>query len=282
MTDEHDVIPNKPDEDDLRFAPPDSGPVMDEDDLQAVDDPPMLVPDTTYAEFEDLTADVDLDAALASISMLDDMLAEQEAAEQAERARVQAEADARAERQERLRNPEHFFPMPSMTTVQRGRMDSVIPALALIGIGAWLTFVLTTGNSHPTTLILSLSIALSLTLLARWLASGRWALGTLFFALTIPLTGGIAAYLLTSGLLVMGWPLTFAGVGLAFLITGVLGGEYRLMLPGLVICFGSLAGLVVTNGLLPAAALSVLASLWPLVVVVIAVLWLLPRFARRG
>jgi len=119
------------------------------------------------------------------------------------------------------------------------------------------------------------------TLLARWLASGRWALGNLFFALMLLLTGGVVGYLAVNGLLVVGWPLIFVGTGLAFLITGVLGGEYRLLLPGLVVCFGSLVALLVTNGVLPAATLSLLASLWPVVVVIIVVLFLLPRLPRR-
>jgi hypothetical protein len=200
--------------------------------------------------------DVDLDAALAAISALDDILAEQEAAEQAELARQQSEEEARAQRQARLQNPELFFPMPSLSTIQRGRLDSVVPALVMGG-------------------------GLGLTLLVHWLNSGRWALGALFFALCILLMGGIFAFIWLQGTLPTDWPLLLMGPGLAFFITGVIAREGKLLLPGLLLAIGSLAALLVTNRLLPDTTISLLAGLWPLALVIVAVLLLLPRFARR-
>jgi hypothetical protein len=152
----------------------------------------------------------------------------------------------------------------------------------MIGIGAWLTFSLTTGADGPSPLLLVLALCggLGVTLLARWLVSGRWALGTLFFALVVLLTGGIFALLLMQGTLAAYWPLLLIGPGLAFFITGVMAGEGKLLLPGLLLAIGGLAGLVVTNQWLPAAALTTLAGLWPVALVIILVLLLLPRVAR--
>ncbi|MBZ0303437.1 MAG: hypothetical protein K8J31_27085, partial [Anaerolineae bacterium] len=78
------------------------------------------------------------------------------------------------------------------------------------------------------------------------------------------------------------WPLLVAGPGLAFLLTGVIVGESRLLLPGVVIAVSSLAAMLVTNGALPAAALTTLAGLWPVALILIAILGLLPLVARRS
>ncbi|HLV37303.1 MAG TPA: hypothetical protein VKY59_19445, partial [Spirillospora sp.] len=179
--------------------------------------------------------------------------------------------------------PELFFPMPSLSTIQRGRLDSVVPALVLIGIGAWLTFALTTGTGAPSIGLLALVMGggLGLTLLVHWLNSGRWALGALFFALCILLMGGIFAFIWLQGTLPTDWPLLLMGPGLAFFITGVIAREGKLLLPGLLLAIGSLAALLVTNRLLPDTTISLLAGLWPLALVIVAVLLLLPRFARR-
>jgi hypothetical protein len=291
MTDEHEPPIDSEDPEngyDIRFAPPaDESDAPEADDLPSEREPEVeAAPEPASLTDEELTAapEVDLDAALAAISALDDILAEQEAAEQAEIERQRTEEQARADQQVRLQHPEQFFPMPSMATMQRGRIDSVVPALVLIGIGAWLTFALTAGSTAPsaTLLIIALCGGFALTLLARWLASGRWAMGALFFALLMLLTGGIFAYLLTQGTLITWWPLLLAGPGLAFLLTGVIVGESRLLLPGVVIAVSSLAAMLVTNGALPAAALTTLAGLWPVALILIAILGLLPLVARRS
>lgn len=274
----------------MRFAPPDADAAPAPEEVRdRIDAPPADVEDEAEAieqetNREDLTPapEVDLDAALAAISALDDILAEQEAVEQAEQARIQADEEARTTRQARLQNPELFFPMPALSTMQRGRLDSVVPALALIGIGAWLTFALTTGTA-PSVGLLALVVGggLGLTLLVRWLNSGRWALGALLFALTSLLLGGLFAFLFAQGTLPVDWPWLLLGPALAFFVTGVIAKEGKLLLPGLLLAISSLAGLAVTNHLLPDSTLAALAGLWPLALVIIAILLLLPRFARR-
>ena len=280
MTEKPEINPS---EDEMRFAPPDVEEAPTSEAVREEGKQPESEVVETVSEELAPAPEVDLDAALAAISALDDMLAEQEAAEQAELARMQSEEDARAKRQARLQNPELFFPMPALSTIQRGRLDSVVPALALIGIGAWLTFALTTGTGAPSIglLILVIGGGLGLTLLVHWLNSGRWALGALFFALCILLVGGIFAFVFAQGTLPTDWPLLLMGPGLAFFITGVIAREGKLLLPGLLLAIGSLASLVITNRLLPQATITLLAGLWPLALVIVAALLLLPRFARR-
>lgn len=226
---------------------------------------------------------VDLDAALAAVSSLDDMLAEQEAAELAEQAQQQAQIEAREQAEARLRNPEYFFAMPPMLTMQRGRLDSVIPALILILLGAWLTYSLTTAQASldPGLVLGVAGGGIGIALIARWLATGRWAMGALFFALVILLCGGVFLFLLSSGSLMTAWPLILVGVGLAFLITGLVAGQNRLALPGLVIIFASMIALVVTQGMLPEPVIGQLAAAWPIVAVIVVLLFALPLIFRR-
>lgn len=228
---------------------------------------------------------LDIEAALAAVSSLDDMLAEEEAREQARLDREAAEAEAQQQREARMQHPELFFAMPPLSTIQRGRADSVIPALALIALGAWLTFTLTTTQQMPSAplLLLAVSAVLGVTLLSRWLASGRWAGGALFFGLLLIGVGGALALLLAGGLLVTGWPLVIVAAGAALLLTGLLtkaaGG--RLVFPGLALVIAGVIGYSLTSGLLPVEVSSTLARLWPVVLVAALVILVLPALFRR-
>ena len=282
MTDEHDLEPDDSledgdPEDALRYAPRVEPDEDETPDAEAEEHELIFGEDN--ADAMPLAPELDLDAALAAVSTLDDMLAEQEAAEQAEIARQEAEVEAEQQRIARMERPELFFPMPPVLAMQRGRFDSVIPALALILIGIWLTFTLTTGAVVQTPLlVLALAGAAALAFLARWLASGRWALGSLFFALLILLTGAVLAVLVLNGMLAQGWPLLLVGPGLAYLLTGIIAGESRLLLPGVGLCFSGLAALILSYQIV---AGSTLAALWPAALVILLVLFLLPSLARR-
>ena len=101
-----------------------------------------------------VTDGLDIEAALAAVSTLSDVMAEQEAAELARIARIEAEAQAKVERQARMENPERFFSVPPLTTLKRGQLASIIPAVWLIGLGAWLTFTMTSTHTSPDTSLL--------------------------------------------------------------------------------------------------------------------------------
>lgn len=281
MNDEHDLTPesqeNEPEipADELRFAPPPDAEPADAADIQTQDD--LALDDS-----------MDIAAALAAVSGLSDFVAEQEAAEQARIAQIEAEAQAVHEAQERLEHPEHFFPVPPPVTLQRGQLASAVPALLLIVIGGWLTFTLTTTKAPPDSGLLAGVIvgALALTLLVYWLtASGGWARGMLFFALSVGLCGGVGVFLLagTAPGLARGWPLLVAAWGLAFILAGFLARptDRRLILPGLLLICGGAAGYVVTGGLLGGTLTTTLAAAWPVLAVVVVVILLLPVIVRR-
>jgi len=289
--------------DDLRFAPPveeqdsqiaeenvsenldeDSSDLASVEALEQADQPEVESLEESLLG-SSMDNSLDIDAALAAVATLDDLLAEQEAAEQSRIAKEQADAEAKAERQARLKNPERFFPMPPLLTLQRGRIDSVVPALALILIGIWLTITVTTSGTTPNpTLVLGAVLAgVTITLLARWLSSGRWARGSLFFALVVILVGGVGAGLLVTQLFATGWPLLVVALGAAFILSSFLAQptDRRLAAPGLVLGFAGIVGLTVTNGVLPSTVLTTAASLWPVVAVVVAAILLLPLIFRR-
>jgi hypothetical protein len=291
---EHNLTPDDdsilPD-DDARFAPPsDSEPDSPETDESPVEETvsEVTVEDTSVEADPDIsvTDDMDIEAALAAVSTLSDMLAEQEAAEQARIAQLEAEAQAAAERQARLEHPEQFFPVPPMTVLHRGQMASVVPALLLILIGAWLTFTFTT-KSQPSPL-LTAAVAfgsIGLALLVRWFSAGRWTRGSLFAGLSLVFSAGLLLFLSSpaSPGLINGWPLLLVGVGIAAALTGFLAfpRDRRFLFSGITFAVAGIAASVVSMNLLGSEFGSIAASLWPVAVVLVAVIWLLPVIFRQ-
>ncbi len=318
--DEQDLTPNADlpssdfdqNDDDLRYAPPASEPIVPDaasvddtinlpeadegEDSIAVSDsvnessPLSQVPSVEVADDSlpvTVTDGLDIEAALAAVSTLSDVMAEQEAAEHARVARIEAEAQAKVERQARMDNPERFFSVPPLTVLKRGQLASIIPAVWLIGLGAWLTFTLTTTHTAPDTtlLILVITIGLGITLIARWLASHRWARGSLFFGLVCLLFGGLFFYTSQPNAFSMAsaWPLFIAALGVAVLITRILtpSAHSRLMLPGLILIIAGVAGAAITMGFLPTNITVMAASLWPVALLIILVIWLFPLVFRQ-
>jgi len=231
--------------------------------------------------------DMDIEGALAAVASLSDVLAEQEAAEQARLAQAEASARATAERQARLESPELFFPMPPATTLQRGNFASVVPALLLILMGVWLTFTLTTSQTPlDSGLVAAVAAgALAVILFVQWLSSGRWARGALLFALLLLLAGITLIYLLqpTAPGLLRGWPLMVVAAGAAFLLSGLLAQpvDRRVVFPALALVFAGLVALAVTMEAISSTLLLTAASAWPVVLVVVVAIWLLPALFRQ-
>ncbi len=221
----------------------------------------------------------DIDAALAAVASFNEMMPEGEA---------EAEAQADAARTAPAFVPE--MQLPPLTTLKRGQLGSVVPALLLIGIGAWLMLLTTTG-AQPDPLLVALVIGggIVLSLLAQWIGTGRWSRGVLFFALAaLLLTGAVAgfnAFAQQSGgvNLVQGYPLLIAALGLAFVLDGVLArpASARVIAPGMLLIVAGGVGLAVTLNLLPTSLLDFAAPLLPVVLVIVTVLLLLPLIFRR-
>ncbi len=266
-------------DDDLRYAPPPEPTDMANTIIETGES-------LAVSEFRP-TEGMDIEAALAAVSTISDMLAEQEAEEQARIAREEAAAQAAAERQARLEHPEQFFPVPPQLALQRGSLASIVPALILMVIGAWLTFTLTTTQALPDRNLIGLAVGggLMVILLARWLSAGRWGRGLLFIALSLLLTGAATFVLTQTNVLSLsqGWPLVLIAPGLAFIMTSFLAQpqDRRLILPGVLFIAAGAVGFVVTDGLLNTDLLNFAGTLWPAVLAIIAGLWLLPLVFRQ-
>ncbi len=289
MNDEHDLNPElQPDAPSQGDAPPTAFPPdnVPAEDLRYA--PPELRPEPEAEPHFGMVTDdssLDIEAALAAVSGLSDMVAEREAAEQARIAHAEAEAQAKAEAIDRVRHPERYFPVPPRLLLKRGQFASVVPGLVLVVLGVWLTFSYTTANAPSgDVLAVALTGGLALIFLSRWFASGRWARGSLFLALTLLLAGGVflAAPVLPDGL-ADAWPLLVAAPGVAIILAGLLSrpADRRLFFPGVALVVAGLVGLLVMFGAAPAELMTALAAWWPLPLVVVVVLLILPRFNRQ-
>ncbi|MFN8452244.1 MAG: hypothetical protein U0521_27520 [Anaerolineae bacterium] len=172
-----------------------------------------LSPDEQSAATDDwMTGDVD--AALAAVASLSELMPERE-----------AEAQARADSRQSAATFEPEMPMPPLTTLRRGQLGSVVPALLLIGFGAWLTLT-TTGGAPPDAMLVAGVVigGIVLTLLAQWLGTGRWSRGVVFFALLILLVTGVVVFSVQPGGIDLGrgYPLLAVAVGLAMVLAGFL------------------------------------------------------------
>lgn len=178
---------------------------------------------------------------------------------------------------------------PDMFTMRRGQVASVLPALLLIGIGAWLTFVTTTADTAlpvldgATVLVLLVGVV-GVALLAHWWASRRWARGNFFISLSLVFVSLVAFFLLQPNQLGLqeGWPLLFSGLGLAMMFTGLLtqprsGG---LAANGLLVIILGAVATTVTARLLPEQVLSMAADIWPVAIVILVIMLLVPVIRR--
>ncbi len=249
---------------------------------------PDIAPEASpEAQDEFIIGDLDIDAALAAVSSLSDMLAEQEAVEEARRARLVAEEQSAAERAARLEHPELFFEMPLPVTLHRGSLASVVPGVLLIALGIWLTFAFTTAQTPPETGLVLLAMLASgaVALLAHWLASGRWARGSFFLGLTLLLLIGVGAWVTEPGLpdWSTGWSLLPLAPGIALLLSAVAARpvERRLALPGLLLIMIAAAAYGAIGLSFPADLLRLIETLWFVPLIVLALLVLLPFIFRR-
>jgi hypothetical protein len=282
-------VPNTPTED---TVPPASDDAPDEIYAEADEEVVVVVEEAEYAEptepvvLNTAVLDIgpppddwmpgDIDAALAAVATLSEIMTDREA-------EAQARADAKQPTAPTF-VPE--MPLPPLTTLKRGQLGSIVPALLLIGLGAWLTLTTTGGNPPDPMLVTVIVIAgLVVTLLAQWLGTRRWSRGVLFFALLVLLVAGVVAFAVQpTGIdLLRGYPLLLVAPGLAMVLTGVLARplNVRLLAPGVLLVVAGVVGLLVTLGILPANLLTTAAPLAPIVGVIVLVLWLLPLAFRR-
>lgn len=235
-----------------------------------------------HIEVPDLTAggasamDVDIDAALAAVDTLGAVVA----AEQ-ERKREEAdrrEAQRRADEEYRRWAESYVFRRPGMIRVQGGRVVTILPAVALMAIGAVLTLATASGQPMPwQTLFAAASAGISVSLLSYWLASGRWARGALFAAIAVAIMG-VWIFVDAMPDIALTWRLPVIALGAAFAITGLIGRPRALawVMVGLGIAIGA--------AVLPYLSQPTLQRFGPFILAAAAVLALLPAVlrTRRG
>lgn len=202
-----------------------------------------------------------------------------------------SDAAALREDEERRRayKPPAYKPslaVPPPIALKRGHLGSFAPGLILIGIGAWLTVMTTTNTPVEPLLLAALGVgALAVTLLAQWLGNGRWSRGLLFAALALIMISALFALSLQPGGLDLtrGWPLLIAVIGAATILSAVLARpvDRRLIAPGVLMLIAGLLGTIITNEVFDPELLTAAASLWPAVILIVIVLWLLPLIFRQ-
>jgi hypothetical protein len=263
----------------------------EEDELDGSDEPESAFDWTALAsagagvghvEVPDLTAggdaseDVDIDAALAAVDTLGAVVA----AEQ-ERKREEAdrrEAQRRADEEYRRWAESYVFRRPGMIRVQGGRVVTILPAVALMAIGAVLTLATASGQPMPwQTLFAAASAGVSVSLLSYWLASGRWARGALFAALAVAIAG-VWIFVDAMPDIELTWRLPIIALGAAFAITGLIGRPRSLiwLFAGLGIAIGAV--------ILPYLSQPTLQRFGPFILAAAVVLAFLPSVfrTRRG
>lgn len=180
---------------------------------------------------------------------------------------------------------ETAFPHPPLSVLHRGQLASVIPAVLLIGIGGYLTFVFTTSEIEiQPILVASIGlIVLGIVLLSQWLSSARWTIGSFFLGLSFLLIGATSTYLTlpTNLTWIDGYPLLVTAIGIAFVVTDiVVPSGRRVWLIGLILAIIGLGGIVSTTMLadivLPSSDI-----LLAVAVGIVVILLILPLIFRR-
>ena len=178
------------------------------------------------------------------------------------------------------------FEHPPLMTLQRGQSASVIPALVLMAIGAWLTISLTTGTLalDATLLIPLIGIILGVVFLSQWIQSRRWSQGSFFTGMMLLLNSGVLFFLLQPNdySLVNGWTLFILATGLAVILTGMLTQPAipRLSIIGFLLVLAGLVGFFATSGFLASAISDFLAQIWFIPIGLAILFLILPIFRR--
>ncbi|MFN8378439.1 MAG: hypothetical protein U0452_07180 [Anaerolineae bacterium] len=178
------------------------------------------------------------------------------------------------------------LPVPSPIRVRRGQLGSLVPALALIGVGAWLTAAQVTGTTLDPLLVGAvLTAGLMLSFLAAWIGNGRWSRGLLLVVLLAVVGAGGGALVLNAGLFnaLGAYPLLLSALGVAILITAFISrpSERTLLGPALVFITAGIVGYLVLNGAVPSGLLSGAAAYWFVPALILLILVALPLFFRR-
>lgn len=243
------------------------------------------------ASLQDLSSEVEPEVDVSEEDVLDEEdesleIQEFERIESDESDLAQSEDDSDQVIESVINYENSVFPRPSMSVLHRGQLASVVPAVLLIGIGVYLTFLVTTSSVilQPGVIVAILVGAIGAMLLAQWLSSARWAIGSFFIGILLLLTGGTLAYLiLPNNLSLMnGYPLLLTAIGTAFVITDIfVPSGRRAWLIGLILAIAGLIGVATTTMLMGLAITDSARGLLLAVAIVIIIVFLIAPILRR-
>jgi hypothetical protein len=170
-------------------------------------------------------------------------------------------------------------------TQRRTQVSMLLPALFLMLFGVLL---LAQALTPEVTLVTPLGLAggamgaFALGLLYRFLVNRRRETGVLFLSLVLLcwLTLG-AAFALGALDLAQSWPLAISAVGVAIFVMLLFVRERGLVLPGLAFGVAGVALLMFTSGAMDAGALTAIAQYWPVLLIVLALIFLPSAFRNR-
>lgn len=189
-----------------------------------------------------LDSDFDVDAALASIAALSDLGADEDdedADDEDDFERDDEDSyeneyeDYESQPYNKQENAADVVPVratvkpvnaPPIYDFSRGQLASIVPALALMIYGAWLTFALST-DAVPTLTkaVVFALIAVGISMLGYWFSSGRSASGAAMVGLLLISIPATLYFINANDLLGNdGWPLIVVAVGAAQFLSSIL------------------------------------------------------------
>jgi hypothetical protein len=144
-------------------------------------------PDVENAPNNDDVPSNDVDLALAALSNLNDLAREEEPAPASDDLFDTPVTDDAPDSQTVI----SVFPQPPLSQLERGQAASVVPSLVLIGVGAFLTFLLTTKTPLPSDDFVGglALVGMGISAMSYWLSSGRWSKGSLVVGIVLALAG---------------------------------------------------------------------------------------------
>ncbi len=120
-------------------------------------------------------------------------------------------------------SPHPAFILPPLSYLERGQSGSVLPALGLMGVGAFLTFMFTTSDTPPEPLSLFVLgvCLLGAIFIGYWVSSGRWSVGNFFVGAWLLLSAGVFFFTTQTNIIRLenGYPLFISAFGVAMVLT---------------------------------------------------------------